>query len=87
MNISTIQVSTIGDRENFICQEILMLVTLGTLGRNKTYVEHATDAQKDKFRDDLKEQVGKLGKNYEYCSVNEEEHVENIQLLSDTMSK
>lgn len=86
MNTNAIQVSTNGDREKFIRWEILMMVILGTLGRNPTYNERATDAKKAEFRDDLKGQVCKLGKKYEYCRVNEEEHVENIQSLADTMS-
>ena len=50
MNIDTTQVSTNGDREKFIHDEVLMMVILGTLGRNPTYNERATDAQKEQFR-------------------------------------
>lgn len=69
------QASTNGDREKFIHDEVLMSVILGTLGRNPTYNERATDAQKGEFRSDLKGQLDKLGKKYEQCYVNEEEHV------------
>ena len=86
MNTNTTQVSTNGDREEFIRQEVLMLVTLGTLGRNPTYNERATDVQKAKFRDELKEQLATLGKKYEHRNVNKEEHVENIRSLADAMS-
>ena len=86
MNIDTTQVSTNGDREKFIHDEVLMMVILGTLGRNPTYNERATDAQKEQFRKKLKGQLDKFGKKYEQCSVDEEEHVENIRSLADTMS-
>ena len=86
MNVTTTHVSTNGDREKFIHDEFLMLVILGTLGRNPTYNGRATDAQKGQFRDELKGQLDKLGEKYKQCNVNDEEHVENIRSLADTMS-
>ena len=86
MNINTNRLRTNDDREKFIHDEILMLVILGTLGRNPTYNGRATDAQKNEFRTDLKGRLDKLSKKYEQRSVNDIEHEDNIRLLSDAMS-
>ncbi len=85
MSTNTTQVSTDGDRKEFIRQEILMLVTLGALAsrsrRSPTYRKKQADEKqiefdnaKDKFRECLKKRLDELGKKYKRGSVNEEEH-------------
>ena len=97
MNTNTTQVSTNGDREEFIRQEILMLVTLGALasrsGRNPTYRKKQVDEKqvefdnaKEEFRKCLKKRLEGYGKEYRYCNVKEEDHEKNIESLASIMS-
>ena len=72
----------------FVKNELYSLSLKAAITRNKIkiYKEHASDLEKEKFREDLKKIIFKYSENY-LQNVNEEKHCKAIEDISSKISE
>jgi hypothetical protein len=73
------------EKEKFLRNEFLTMSLVGALGRSRTYVETASEGDKGRFRVALRQELDAISQAYT-SEVEEEEHVTNIEKLSDILT-
>ncbi|OGP70694.1 MAG: hypothetical protein A2Y80_03390 [Deltaproteobacteria bacterium RBG_13_58_19] len=72
-------------KDKFLKNEFLTMSVFGGLGRSGTYSKSATEEARKNFRNDLRDKLDEISREYQ-SMVTEEEHLSNIRRLSDELS-
>jgi hypothetical protein len=73
-------------KKDFLTAAFLSLTLMATLRRSKTYREGVNEADRARLKDTLRKRLTELAQQYT-ISVGEDRHIENIQHLSNDLSK
>lgn len=74
------------EKISFLKNEFLTMSIFAALGRSYTYKKNISDKERGNFHNALREQLTEISKSYA-SQVTEDEHVANIQSLSDKLSE
>ena len=72
-------------QREFINGQLFAMTLAATAQRSNLYTEKLTDAQRKPFQDSLRADLEKISREYE-ITVSDDQHVKNIQDLSDKLS-
>lgn len=75
-------------QQRFIQNEIWVVTAQAGLQRSKTYADHATDKEKEAFRNAMKDWLDDIIKQkYQEKPVKSDQHIENIQLFCNNITE